>query len=58
MAQAHDFCGESNLGVEGLIDDLRLAYTGPNQLAKALPVALLQRRVASRILERLQALLA
>lgn len=43
ISEAHDYCGESNLGVEGLIDDLWLAYTGLRQFAATLPIELLQR---------------
>jgi hypothetical protein len=49
IAEAHDYCGESNLGVEGLIDDLWLAYTAVHQLAKALPVPQLQRHWRSEL---------
>lgn len=42
IAEGHDFCGESNRGVEGLIDDLWLAYTGLNQLARSIPIDRLQ----------------
>jgi uncharacterized membrane protein YkvA (DUF1232 family) len=43
IAEPNDYCGEFNLGVGGLIDDLWLAYTGLHQLAKAVPVNYLQR---------------
>jgi hypothetical protein len=43
ISEDHDFCGESNLGVDGLIDDLWLAYTGLRQLAMAVPIEVLQR---------------
>lgn len=43
ISEAHDFFGESNMGVEGLIDDLWLAYTGLNQVAQVVPIELLQR---------------
>jgi hypothetical protein len=43
IAEPHDYCGEFNRGVEGLIDDLWLAYTGLNHLAKVVPIELLQR---------------
>ena len=49
ISEAHDFFGESNLGVEGLIDDLWLAYTGLHQLAKGVPVELLQRHWRAEI---------
>jgi hypothetical protein len=49
IAESHDFCGESNLGVEGLIDDLWLAYAGLAQLLKALPAEALQRHWLSSI---------
>ena len=49
IAEPHDFCGESNLGVEGLIDDLWVAYTGLHQMANTIPVDLLKRHWRSEI---------
>jgi hypothetical protein len=49
IAEAHDFCGESNLGVEGLIDDLWVAYVGLGQLAGSVPMETLQRHWLSPI---------
>lgn len=49
IAEGHDFCGESSRGVEGLIDDLWLAYTGLNQLAKSIPLDRLQPHWRSKI---------
>jgi len=43
IAEAHDFCGESNLGVEGLVDDIWLAYTCLNELVTTIPPDVLQR---------------
>jgi hypothetical protein len=42
IAEAQDYLGEANLGVEGLIDDLWLAYSGLHQIAQKVPVELLQ----------------
>lgn len=50
IAEGHDFCGESNQGVEGLIDDLWVAYAGLHQLAKAVSIDLLQRHWRSESL--------
>jgi hypothetical protein len=49
IAESHDFRGESNLDVDGLIDDVWLAYTGLNQLARTVPVEALQRHWRSDI---------
>lgn len=49
IAEPYDYCGEFNRGVEGLIDDLWLAYTGLNQIAKVIPVERLQRHWRSEI---------
>ena len=49
IAEAHDFCGESNLGVEGLIDDLWVAYVGLSQLIEVVPMETLHRHWLSPI---------
>ncbi len=49
IAEPHDYFGESNGGVERLIDDLWLAYTGLYQLTKEVPINLLQRHWRSEI---------
>lgn len=49
IAEAHDFCGESNLGVEGLVDDLWLSYTCLAELTTTVPPEVLQRHWLSMI---------
>lgn len=49
IAEAHDFRGESNRDVEGLIDDLWLAYAALNQLVRELPAEALHRHWRSEI---------
>jgi len=43
IAEPHDYCGEANRGVEGLIDDLWLAHRALALLLEQLPTPALQR---------------
>lgn len=56
IAESHDFLGESNRGVEGLLDDLWLAYACLNQFLALVPAAMLERHWLSPVpFKRIQA---
>ena len=49
IAESHDFLGEANQGVEGLLDDLWLAYACLNQFLALVPPDILQRHWLSTV---------